>query len=330
MSTRVSVVSVFYNRAGLVGQTLDSLRAQTHPDIEIMVVDDGSTDGTGERMAAYAAAHPDARLILRRHANMGFVHALNAAIRATTGTYVAIHGSGDEADPERLAAQAAALDADPAVGIVGCWVANEDPVSNAVAIKRPRETGPFHEVILRHNPFTHGEVMYRRALFDAAGGYRPFFSVAQDRDLWVRMSREAGYAIVPEVLYRRKRLPDGIAASPRKLVLQGRLSDFAVHCGREVRDGRPDPLDAYGPVAFEKRPRSSRLADRFARIALTQALAGRGEAARTLIEAAGEEARTPTAILARTLIGAARSEGLRRYLLGPIVRTAKAARSYGS
>ncbi|MEM7567329.1 MAG: glycosyltransferase family 2 protein [Pseudomonadota bacterium] len=325
--TPVSVVSVFHNRAALVAPTLDTLRAQTHPALEIVVVDDGSSDGTGEAMADYASAHADPRLTVRRHANMGFVNALNAAIRATDAPYVAIHGSGDTADPTRIARQAAVLDADDAVGLVGCWVSNEDPITGAATIKRPKLAGPLREIILRHNPFTHGEVVYRRALFDRVGGYRPFFRVAQDRDLWVRMSRETDHAIVPEVLYHRRRLSDGIAASPAKLVLQSRLSDFAVHCGVQVLAGRPDPLERDGPAAFDARPGSPRLAERFARIAVSQACAGRPDDARLLIAAAREEVITPTVRLADWLIRAARHDGLRDRIVAPLLRSAKSVRA---
>ncbi|QPH52211.1 glycosyltransferase family 2 protein [Pontivivens ytuae] len=313
----VSVVTVYYNRVGHVREAMQSLFDQTEKNIEIIAADDGSTDGTGAALEAL----DDPRLIVRRHENMGFVAAVNAAIRSSRGKYVAIHGSGDISQPQRLAKQAAILEARPEIGLVGCWIENEDLVGQALELKKPTDDMPLREEILKRNPFTHGEVMYRRDLFDKVGGYREFFRFAQDRDLWVRMSRHTDHAVVPEVLYRRKRLAGGVSTTAEKLILQGMLSEFAVHCGREVAAGRPDPLERTGPSAGLLRTRSASLAGRFARVGIKMLAIEETQNAEKLIAAArNEHPNLPIVRVASALLSASRMGAVWSRVLRPSVR----------
>ncbi|MEN2749001.1 glycosyltransferase [Sphingomonas sp. T9W2] len=242
---RVSVVSAFYNRGSRVRNSVGSVLAQTYPNLEVVIVDDGSTDDTLAQLQAF----DDPRLTVISRGNRGFVASINDAIRASSGAFVAIHGSGDLSFPDRVARQAQVLIDDPAIGVVGCWVEDDETVGDGTLVFRPPAGLPFHEALLTRNLFTHGETMFRRALYDQVGGYREFFRYAQDRDLWLRISRHADYAIVPDILYRRFKPAGGVSADPQKLVLQAYLSDFAVQCARAVDRGEADPLDRHGYLA---------------------------------------------------------------------------------
>lgn len=242
---RVSVVSAFYNRGDRVAESVGSVLAQTYPNLEVVIVDDGSSDDT----LAQLRALDDPRLTIISRENRGFVASINEAIRASTGEIVAIHGSGDLSLPGRIAGQARVLIDDPAIGVVGCWVENDETGASGTRIFKAPSRLPFYETLFERNLFTHGEAMFRRSLYDRVGGYRPFFHFAQDRDLWLRMSRHTGYAIVPEILYRRFKPPGGVSADPEKLLLQTYLSDFAVQCARAVDRGEADPVDRYGHMA---------------------------------------------------------------------------------
>lgn len=257
--TAVSVISVFHNRAHGVAATAESLLAQTHANLDIQLVDDGSTDTTLHLMQRYAG---DPRVRIVSHHNMGFVAALKHAIASTTSPYIALLGAGDTCHPERLARQAEVLDRHGNVGAVGCGTENVNATNGAViSVKRSKLEQPVSQMVLRSNPFHHGEIMFRRSLYDAVGGYRDFFVFAQDRDLICRFSHRADFHIIEDVLYTRvANAPGSVSASPEKLCLQRRLSDFAVFCHRERLAGRPDPLDTYGPAAALLRDRSPRLA----------------------------------------------------------------------
>lgn len=257
---RVSVVSAFYNRGSRVRESVGSLLAQTYSNLEVVIVDDGSTDDTLAELRAF----DDPRLTIISRDNRGFVASINEAIRASSGTFVAIHGSGDLSFSDRIARQAQVLIDDPAIGVVGCWVEDDETVGEGTLVFRPPAGLPFHQALLTRNLFTHGESMFRRALYDQVGGYREFFRYAQDRDLWLRISRHAGYAIVPDILYRRFKPAGGVSADPQKLVLQAYLSDFAVQCARAVDRGEADPLERHGYLATFLRQRPERLGRKLA------------------------------------------------------------------
>lgn len=251
----VSIITAFYNRAEHVAASVGSLLAQTYRNLQVVVIDDGSTDGT----AAALRRFDDPRLHLVEQPNAGFTVSMNRALALTKGEFVAVHDAGDISHPDRIAEQVKLLLAKPEVGVVGCWVEDDSNVSDAVNVIRPPDGLPFFETLRRRSLFTHGEVMARRALYERAGGYREFFRFAQDRDLWMRMSPNTEYAILPRVLYRRVKIAGGVSTSPEKLVLQAYLSDFAVQCA-ERRDAQGhDLLDRYGHLGpfFRHRSRAT-------------------------------------------------------------------------
>src|ERR1700749_4123369 len=117
----VTIVSVFHNRGAEVERSVNSLLAQTYTPLEIIVVDDGSTDDTALRLRAFA----DPRLSVRIQPNQGFTRAVDAAVRSAKGSFVAIHGAGDISLPQRIEQQARVLAEHPEVGVVGCLIENE-------------------------------------------------------------------------------------------------------------------------------------------------------------------------------------------------------------
>lgn len=290
---RVSIVTVYYNRQAYVAEAIESLLGQDYPNLEIIAVDDGSSDGTLEALNRYR----DPRYKVLTKPNSGFTDAINHGIRASDGAYVAIHGSGDISYPARVSKQAALMRSDDDIGLVGCHVAIEQRASEATKLRARTKRACLIDTIATSNPFTHGEVMFRRALFDRVGGYRPFFQYAQDRDLWVRMARHSDYDIVPETLYLRRKLDGGVAVSPTKLLMQAYYSDFAVQCGASVDAHGKDLLDRHGPKALFLRKRSKTLSKKLSGYGLQWMRRGEVEAADMLMEAALREARLPSSLL---------------------------------
>jgi glycosyltransferase involved in cell wall biosynthesis len=317
--TGVSVISVFHNRAHGVAATVESLLQQDHDDLEIVLVDDGSTDGTLAALRRY----DDPRVRIEAHANMGFVHALKRAIANTDAPYVALLGAGDACRPERLRRQAAVLDEKPHVGAVGCGTENLDArTGDLISRKITQLVQPVSQMLLTRNPFHHGEIMFRRSLHDAVGGYRDFFVFAQDRDLICRFSQRADFHVIEDVLYTRyARLAGSVSASPEKLLLQRRLSDFAVHCHAQRLEGRPDPLDQFGPAAALMQPPSPRLARELRAMGLGALKRGNVPMARTFLNYAQRQHPHPLSLMGAAAAGAlaAMSRGqprLQRHAVG--------------
>lgn len=181
MAPLVSVVIPSYNHKRFVGQAVDSVRAQTHADVEIVVVDDGSSDGSFEFLRETVG---DALAVLRRHENRGAHATINEAIASARGDWIAILNSDDLYAPmriERLVAFAAETAADLVFSEVAfCDEQGPLPSTHKVVQSHARAMaaaaeGTIEQALLRGNfVLTTSNLMVRRDVFDAVGPFRPY------------------------------------------------------------------------------------------------------------------------------------------------------------
>lgn len=204
----VSVICGYHNRLENLDNSIKSLLNQTYPNIEFIVFDDCSTDGTREALEVYK----DPRLTLVKHKNnLGFTKGMIQAVALARGEYIAIHGAGDESLPERISKQVALLQAKPEVGIVGCLLEDITPTDKRV-----------HTPIINGIAFgfTHGEVMFRRDVYYRTGGYNAIFKVGQFTPLKVELLKYSKSDFVDEVLYRRIHFKNGVTNNDQKKIQQ--------------------------------------------------------------------------------------------------------------
>jgi Glycosyl transferase family 2 len=192
-----------HNGARFLRQAIDSVLSQTYRDLELLVVDDGSTDDS----VAIAGSVGDPRLrCLSGHGHRGLVRTLNTGLRAATGDYVARLDADDVARPDRIEKQVALLDRDPAVALVGSLARLIDERGAATGIvRRPVSALAIRWYALLENPLIHSAAMFRREVVAALGGYDESLPLAEDLDLWGRMLQQHGVANIAEPLidYRR-------------------------------------------------------------------------------------------------------------------------------
>lgn len=203
---RVTVVIPTYNSEAYLAETLDSVRAQNFADFEVIVVDDGSSDGTLREAARFADA-----LALRviSQANAGPSAARNTGIRAAQGRYCAFVDADDLMMPGRLAEQAAFLDADPQLGLVHTDLMTFD---GGGVIHRTRRAfsnpagGRILERLLLDNFITTSTVMAPTQRLIEAGLFDERRRISEDFDLWLRIAERwpVGYIEHPLVKYRRR------------------------------------------------------------------------------------------------------------------------------
>lgn len=221
---KVSVVTTVYNGRPYFERALPSILAQTYSDFEYLIVDDGSTDGTGEKLAE--VAQQDARIRILSPGRLGFAAALNHAIARAEGEYIARQDFDDISYPQRLARQVSYLDAHPDVGLVGGQYIREDEQRGERYVRLPPiENREIRAALVRYIPFAHTLVMFRRAAWEQVGGY-PTATNLVDLRLWLRLA-EAGWGFhnIPEVL--GEHLIHGASFWHRTFTYRQRQRDFA-------------------------------------------------------------------------------------------------------
>jgi len=206
----VSVLMSVRDGAPWVSEAVESVLAQTASDLELIVIDDGSTDATPDLLASIR----DPRLRLARHEPRGLTRSLNRALSLARAPLLARLDADDLALPERLARQRAFLDSHPEIGLLGTGAMEVDTSGREVGtVSPPVGDAAIRRALIRRNPFVHSSVMMRRSVLAQAGGYDESLSVAQDYDLWMRMSRITRLANLPAPLVVRRLVPGRISAA---------------------------------------------------------------------------------------------------------------------
>jgi glycosyltransferase involved in cell wall biosynthesis len=216
--------------AAWISRAIGSLLAQTLDDLELIVVDDGSTDAT----AGLLSGVRDPRLVVERQARAGLAAALNRALGRARAPLIARLDVDDIALPARLERQRAFLQAHPEVGLLGTAARVVDESGRDVEIIRPPEDDrAIRRALIRRNPFVHSSVMLRRALVASVGGYDVSFVVAQDYDLWLRLSAITRMANLAEPLVIRHLVSGRVTASreDERLRAEARARWRAVRAG---------------------------------------------------------------------------------------------------
>ena len=226
----VSVLMAVRNGVPWVREAAQSVLTQTASDLELIVIDDGSTDGTANVLASI----DDARLRVERQPPRGLTPSLNRALSLARAPLIARLDADDLAAPERLACQRRFLDAHPDVALLGTGAREVDTGGREVAVVvPPEEDAAIRHTLIRRNPFIHSSVMARRSVLIDVGGYDERLPVAQDYDLWMRMSRITHLANLPTPLVVRRLLPGGVSATrdSERLAAEARIKWRAVRSG---------------------------------------------------------------------------------------------------
>jgi glycosyltransferase involved in cell wall biosynthesis len=209
----VSVVMPAYNRERYVGEAIESVLAQTFSDFELIVVDDGSTDATPQRVASLR----DPRIRLLRREHRGISAAMNAGLRTARGAYVARLDSDDVWLPALLATQVAVLESRLEVGVVYARAQGMEADGTltthvwGVAPRYPRDS---LRSLLHGDCTCNITVVARRECLERAGLYDESLGTNEDWDLWLRVARHCRFAFTDRVL-ARFRWHEGNVTGPR-------------------------------------------------------------------------------------------------------------------
>jgi GT2 family glycosyltransferase len=204
MTPRVSVVMGVYNGERFVREAVDSILQQTLDDLELIVVDDGSSDATPQILATI----DDPRLrVLRRDENRGHPASLNEGIAAARAPLIARLDADDVAEPERLERQVAAMAAQHGLDVLGTWTTEIDADGQVIGgFSFPPSEPLIRWVLSFTNVVFHPTVIMRRDMLRRIGGYDASVQCADDHDLFTRVLMHGGrISLLPERLLRYRR-----------------------------------------------------------------------------------------------------------------------------
>jgi glycosyltransferase involved in cell wall biosynthesis len=235
---------------------LRSVLDQRNVELELVVVDDGSDDGSDAVLAAVAAQ--DGRLRVLRRPGRGLTAALIEGCAAARGPFLARQDAGDLSLPGRLHRQLACLEADPSAVLCSTHSSLVVPEGTAIAVNAPQESDLADGVSMTPQ---HGCVLMRREAYHQVGGYRRCFYFAQDLDLWSRLVEIGRHRVIPEVLYEARIDPGSISGMRRRE--QDAFHRLIVQAAQARRDGRSETPWLEQAEALSERcrrglPRSAR------------------------------------------------------------------------
>jgi glycosyltransferase involved in cell wall biosynthesis len=205
-SPRASILIPSFNHAAFVVETVESALAQSERDVEVLVIDDGSTDDSLARLARLA----DPRLHVSAQANAGLSRTLNRALERARGRWVKFLPSDDVLEPGCIERELAAAEAAPGTGVVfalplvvdAAGVPFPDPAPQAWFDTAARGRDDILRELLERNFLCAPSALFERERALAVGGFDPQLVVAQDYDLWLKILADAGAVLLPERLVR--------------------------------------------------------------------------------------------------------------------------------
>jgi glycosyltransferase involved in cell wall biosynthesis len=198
MSELVSILLPTRTRVRQLQKAVESLQKQTWRNIEILILDDGSTDGTPGLLGRLAQSDTRIRLF-HQESSRGLAAALNRLIEESRGEWVARMDDDDCSHPQRIERQLAYMQAHQ-LDVAGTWYKRISRFGHSV-IRPPIHHEHIAAELLFQPPLLHPSVMIRKEVIKQYGGYREHIDHAEDFDFWIRLVPHCRFGNVPEVLF---------------------------------------------------------------------------------------------------------------------------------
>ena len=213
---KVSIHIISYNQRDYIREAVESALAQDYPNLEVVIADDASTDGTAEILAQYQADHPGRVVAVLGEENVGITRNSNRGLAACTGELIAFMGGDDVLLPGKIAAQVSWFADDPRRVLCGHQVETfyEDGSRPSHPLTSHLLDGTGAEPLIRHGPFGATSVMIRRNRIPSYG-FDETLSIVSDQMLWVDVVREDGImSHVPGTYARYRRHDANVTRDP--------------------------------------------------------------------------------------------------------------------
>ena len=238
-----------YNGSRYLQESVESILNQTFTDFEFIIIDDGSTDNTGEILTKYAES--DRRIkLFQNEVNLGLTKTLNKGLKLARGKYIARQDADDISLPNRLQLQVDFLDAHPEVGALGSAVEFIDRQGSVLRqLEVPTDHETLQALLLVNNYLWHSSMMIAAKQIQQIGGYDEKLVCTQDYDLWWRIGRHSHLATLANILLKY-RLDNASAIS--KLRRKQQLECAQKISFRAIQESLPETALSLDKQAHER------------------------------------------------------------------------------
>lgn len=228
----VSVIIPTYNKAQYLKKAVESVLNQTYKKIEVIVIDDGSTDNTAEIVKSFN----DPRIIYFWKENKGPAVARNTGIKKAKGKYIVFLDSDDLWLKEKLETQIDFMEKNSEIGLLGTGCYEMTDKGKVIGKKIfPTSNEILQKDLIKYNPFIQSSIMTRKEIFDKVGlWYDEKFRESEDYDLWLRIAGNYKIANLPEALTMKRYYKEGLSPAKDKeqLYFVLKAKKAAVHRGQ--------------------------------------------------------------------------------------------------
>ena len=204
---KVSIIIPTYNQAEYLKEAIESVLNQTYKNIEIIIVDDGSTDNTLEVVASF-----DNKIVYIQQRNKGASSARNTGIKEASGEYVAFLDSDDMWIKNKLEKQIEFIKNDPEIGLLGTGCYEMINMGKMIYKKIfPAKNEILQKDLIKYNPFIQSSVIVEKDVFNDIDLYDEKFKESEDYDLWLRIAQKYKVANLPEALVTKRYYEKGLS-----------------------------------------------------------------------------------------------------------------------
>jgi len=243
-SSLVSVIIPNYNHARYLGDAIQSVLDQLYRHVEIIVVDDGSSDNSREVVDNFGSR---IKSIWQR--NQGLSAARNAGIQASNGDFIGVLDADDLYDPNYLSTLVPMLEADPGAYGIYCGYRFVDHQNRSLPQIEARDIpdGKLYDALLDGNFLVPESVLVRRQCYEKTNLFDDSLTACEDWDMWLRLSKKYRFIGTDQILTRHRVLPGSMSSDPKKM-FNNRLAVLNKHFGeRETNGGMSSAQQrAYG------------------------------------------------------------------------------------
>lgn len=265
----ISILLCTYNRERLLKESIDSILMQTYRDFELIIVDDGSTDGTRTLLESYK---DDRIRLIFQEKNKFYCRTANEAIKLMKGEYLAIANSDDTWHPEKLEKQMKYLEVHPECGTCFTFAnvidengepADEDFPEIAKLMKQSFETREewMRYFIIDGNCVAHPSAVIPKWMVEKLGGFHLLFCQGADLEMWIRVVRQAPIHVIPEALtnYRCHHNPENQISGADRLKTARFMNEHMIMRKKLINMLDDEELRRYFGVLFRKKDASTHL-----------------------------------------------------------------------